>query len=72
LVIGSYPFKESFDFIFCRNVLIYFDRDTQKIVIEKLGKHLDRDGYLFIGHSESLVGMDTPLVYQKPTIYMKK
>ena len=64
--------NEMFDVIFCRNVLIYFDRPTQESVINKLSMHLKTGGYFFIGHSESLTGMDVPLEHIKPTIFRKK
>jgi chemotaxis protein methyltransferase CheR len=60
-----------FDSIFCRNVLIYFDRKTQLEVINKLAKKLRPGGYLFIGHSESLHNFDLPVKQVKPTIYVK-
>jgi chemotaxis protein methyltransferase CheR len=59
------------DIIFCRNVLIYFDRKTQEEVIKKLLLKLRTGGYLFIGHSESLHGMTLPLQLIKPTVYKK-
>ncbi len=49
-----FPFKGKFDFIFCRNVMIYFDRPTQEMLIKKMASYLEDDGYLFIGHSEAL------------------
>jgi chemotaxis protein methyltransferase CheR len=61
-----------FDSIFCRNVLIYFDRKTQQEVINKLAKKLKPGGHLFIGHSESLHNFDLPVTQVKPTIYVKK
>jgi len=64
--------NDKFDAIFCRNVLIYFDRTTQESVINKLSSHLKTGGYFFIGHSESLTGMDVPLEHIKPTIFRKK
>lgn len=60
-----------FDFVFCRNVLIYFDRETQEKVINKLCGHLKRGGYFFLGHSESISAMDVPLRQIKPTIFQK-
>ena len=66
-----YDIKDMFDLIFCRNVLIYFDRETQEKVISKLIKQLKPGGYFFIGHSESLSGMDLPLEHIKPTIFKK-
>ena len=67
----SYPIQEKFDVIFCRNVLIYFDRETQQNVINRLCTHLKTGGYFFLGHSESITGMNVPLVQLKPTVFMK-
>ncbi len=64
--------NEMFDVVFCRNVLIYFDRATQESVIKKLSAQLKPGGIFFIGHSESLTGMDVPLEHVKPTIFRKK
>ena len=66
-----YDIKEEFDIIFCRNVLIYFDRETQEKVVQKLCDRLRTGGYLFIGHSESLSNMDVPLTNIKPTIFKR-
>ena len=55
----------NFDIIFCRNVLIYFDEAAQKATIDKFYNSLNKDGYLFIGHSESLFGMDTKFKFLK-------
>jgi chemotaxis protein methyltransferase CheR len=66
-----YPVNETFDVIFCRNVLIYFDRPTQQSVINKLCSKLRSGGYFFLGHSESITGMQVPLVQLKPTVFMK-
>lgn len=71
LMDNQYSVKESFDIIFCRNVMIYFDRLTQEKVINKLCLQLKPGGYFFIGHSESLSGMDVPLQHIKPTIFRK-
>jgi chemotaxis protein methyltransferase CheR len=57
----EYPVDHDFDVIFCRNVLIYFDKPTQRAVLLRLCQHLRPGGYLFLGHSESLAGMDLPL-----------
>jgi chemotaxis protein methyltransferase CheR len=65
------PIHGMFDVIFCRNVLIYFDRKTQLEVIRKLMDNLSVGGYLFIGHSESLHQADLPLIQERPTIYKK-
>lgn len=66
-----YNLPEMFDVIFCRNVLIYFNRETQEHVINKLCTKLKSGGYLFIGHSESIIGMDVPLNQIKPTIFKR-
>lgn len=66
-----YTVSDSFNAIFCRNALIYFDRDDQEKIIHRLCKHLVINGYFIIGHSESLVRMDIPLKQIKPTIFQK-
>ncbi len=68
----SYLVPEKFDAIFCRNVLIYFDRNTQERVVQKLCNYLKPGGYFFHGHSESLIGMDLPLSNLKPTVFWKE
>lgn len=67
----TFPFKGQFDFIFCRNVMIYFNKQTQTELVSKFYKHLAPDGYLFIGHSESLAGTETRFRYVRPSIYQK-
>lgn len=61
--------KQDYDIIFCRNVLIYFDKATQEKVIRKFISHLRPGGLLFLGHSESIMGMDVPLKQVRPTVY---
>jgi len=61
--------KADFDVIFCRNVLIYFDKPTQERVIHKFCSHLKPGGLLFLGHSESIIGMNVPLKQIRPTVY---
>lgn len=60
-----------FEVIFLRNVMIYFDPETKRKVIGHLLPHLVRGGHLIIGHSETLNGLDTGLVAERPTIYRK-
>lgn len=67
----SYPISVPKNIIFCRNALIYFDKPTQEAVIRKLIKHLLPGGYLFLGHSETIFGMDLPLKTVGPTIFRK-
>jgi chemotaxis protein methyltransferase CheR len=61
--------KSDHDLIFCRNVLIYFDKSTQELVINKFCHHLKPGGLLFLGHSESIIGLNVPLKQLRPTIY---
>jgi len=68
---NTYSINENFDIIFCRNVLIYFDRETQEKVITRLSRHLKTGGHFFLGHSESITGLDVPLKQIKPTIFRK-
>lgn len=67
----TFPFKGKFDFIFCRNVIIYFDKETQKSIVDKFYKYLATDGFLFMGHSEGLAGIETNFKYVQPTVYQK-
>ncbi|SHK50402.1 chemotaxis protein methyltransferase CheR [Reichenbachiella agariperforans] len=67
----EYKLEDTYDIIFCRNVLIYFDRENQDKVISRLVKKLKPGGYLFVGHSESLFRTATNLKLVKPTIYQK-
>ncbi|TWI63928.1 chemotaxis protein methyltransferase CheR [Desulfobotulus alkaliphilus] len=60
-----------FDVIFCRNVMIYFDKPTQEVLVGKFHQSLRQGGYLFIGHSESLMGIEHRFRYVQPTIYLK-
>jgi len=69
---NEYPSVRKFDIIFCRNVLIYFDRPTQRAIISKLNERLNPNGYLFLGHSESMLGMDLPFVQLAHTTYQKE
>ena len=67
----TFPIRSALDVIFCRNVMIYFDRPTQTKLMEKFHRYLRPGGYLFIGHSESLQWIEHPFTYLKPTIYQK-
>ena len=67
----EWPFDGRFDLIFCRNVMIYFDKPTQNRLINKFYDHLASGGILCIGHSESLTGIMHKLRYVQPAIYMK-
>lgn len=68
---SSYSVRNENHIIFCRNVLIYFEKQTQEAVIKKLIRHLVPGGYLFLGHSETIFGMDLPLKTVGPTTFQK-
>ncbi len=70
-LMNNWPIKGPLDFIFCRNVMIYFDKTTQQRLIGRYWDLLDSGGILFTGHSESLTGIDHKFKYVQPTIYMK-
>lgn len=67
----DFPFKGSFQVIFCRNVMIYFDRPTRDALIEKFHAYMDRDATLFIGHSETLGRTNAMFKYVKPAVYRR-
>lgn len=67
-----YPFKGPFEVIFCRNVMIYFDKPTQQEILARMVSYLAEGGYFFVGHSESLAGLKHDLKYVKPAVYQKK
>lgn len=71
LIDNYYNIPGMFDIIFCRNVLIYFDREIQEYILNKIILKLKRGGYLFLGHSESIFGIDLPLRQIVPTIFIK-
>jgi chemotaxis protein methyltransferase CheR len=66
-----WPISGPLDFIFCRNVMIYFDKPTQAALVRRFFELLDSGGVLFTGHSESLTGIEHDFKYVQPTIYMK-
>lgn len=72
LIADNYPFKNKFQIIFCRNVMIYFDKPTREALLARYSRYLDDGGYLFIGHSESLGRISHDFVYVKPAIYRKR
>lgn len=71
LMDAEYPFKRNFHVIFCRNVMIYFDQATKQALADKFYERLERGGYLFIGHSESLQRETTKFTYVMPAVYRK-
>ncbi|MDY7001639.1 MAG: CheR family methyltransferase, partial [Thermodesulfobacteriota bacterium] len=67
-----FPFKKPFDVIFCRNVMIYFDRPTRDALVRRFHHFTEPGGYLFIGHSESLQRDTCPYDYVMPAVYRKE
>lgn len=72
LMDDTWDVPSQFEIIFCRNVLIYFDKPTQERIIRHLLKHLIPGGYLFLGHSETVFSMNLPLKTVGPTAYRKE
>lgn len=72
LVDTVFPFKKKFHVIFCRNVMIYFDKETKKKLVKKFYDLTEPGGYLFIGHSESLDRNETEYKYILPAVYRKE
>ena len=70
-LLGDWPMKGKFDVIFCRNVVIYFSKDTQRKLFDRYADILEPDGYLFIGHSETLHGVTKRFSSIGKTIYRK-
>jgi chemotaxis protein methyltransferase CheR len=67
-----WPFDGPFDFVFCRNVMIYFDKPTQERLVNRIHDVLAPGGVFFTGHSESLTGVNHKFEYVLPTIYRKR
>jgi len=67
----AFPFKKGFHIIFCRNVMIYFDADTRRELINRFYDRTEPGGYLFIGHSESLTRGESGYTQVAPAIYRK-
>jgi chemotaxis protein methyltransferase CheR len=71
LLEGEPPFRDPFQVIFCRNVMIYFDRPTQEELVARLTRRLVPGGYLFVGHAESLTAIRHALKSIRPAIYQR-
>jgi chemotaxis protein methyltransferase CheR len=67
----EWPMRGPFDVIFCRNVMIYFDKATQEQLVNRFWNLLKPGGHLFVGHSESLAGLPHKFCYAQPAIYVK-
>lgn len=70
-LIDAWPFEKRFHVIFCRNVMIYFQKAMQERLVQNYFLALKQGGYLFIGHSETLMGKEHPFSYIMPTVYQK-
>jgi chemotaxis protein methyltransferase CheR len=70
-LVQPYSWPRAFPVIFCRNVMIYFDRQTQEKVVRQISEYLEPGGYLFVGHAESLTRVEHSLTYVKPAVYRK-
>ena len=70
-LMGDWPMRGPFDVIFCRNVMIYFDKPTQQNLVRRFGQLLGPGGCLFVGHSESLTASSHDFRYVQPAVYMK-
>lgn len=70
-LMDPFPAHATYTVIFCRNVMIYFNKATQTKLVNRLAERLEPGGYLFVGHAESLTGIDHPLKYVRPAIYRK-
>jgi chemotaxis protein methyltransferase CheR len=71
-LIEEYSHARPFAAVFCRNVMIYFNRETRQQVLRRLLDWLEPEGCLFVGHSETLAGHDLPLDYVQPALYRKR
>jgi chemotaxis protein methyltransferase CheR len=69
LMDDSYPIRKKYQIVFCRNVFIYFDRATQKKVLERIYSHMAPGGYLFMGHSENIGNAQLPLRNVASAVY---
>lgn len=69
---NDFGFREPIDIIFCRNVIIYFDKDTQERLFNRFYRYLIPNGYIFTGHSETLNNINVPLVKAAPSVYRKE
>jgi len=70
-LMGNWPMRGPFNIIFCRNVMIYFDKPTREKLVRRFFDLLAAGGTLLIGHSESLTGIQHKFRYVRPTIYRK-
>jgi chemotaxis protein methyltransferase CheR len=70
LIDPDYRLRQPMDIVFCRNLLIYFDKQTQRTVLKRLCRNLKVGGCLILGHSESVTGLDLPLRSVATTVFI--
>ncbi len=70
-LLDTWPMRGPFDLIFCRNVMIYFEKKLREQLVQRYWELLAPNGILFIGHSESLAGIEHKFQYVAPTVYRK-
>ena len=70
-LVEGFSWPRLFPLVFCRNVMIYFDRQTQERVVRRLADSIEPGGYLFVGHAESLTRFSHSLEYVRPAVYRK-
>jgi len=70
-LMDAWPMKGPFNVLFCRNVMIYFDKSTQQKLINRFWEYLEPGGYLFVGHSEGLSAISHKFHYVRPAVYRK-
>jgi chemotaxis protein methyltransferase CheR len=72
LIRDDWPFRETFDLVFCRNVMIYFDAPTQRSVLERIHRNMKPGGLLFVGHSENFNDSRDLFVLRGKTVYERR
>jgi chemotaxis protein methyltransferase CheR len=70
-LMAAWPMRRRFQVILCRNVMIYFDRETQERLVQRFWDSLVPGGHLFVGHSEVLAPLDHRFRYVRPAVYVK-
>ena len=71
LIEDGWPMRDRFDAVFCRNVMIYFDKPTQRAVLERLHRVIEPQGLLFVGHSENFTGNRDLFLLRGKTVYAR-
>ncbi|HYU15252.1 MAG TPA: CheR family methyltransferase [Candidatus Acidoferrum sp.] len=71
LMDAEFAVERPVDVLFCRNVFIYFDRETQHRILLQFFRHMNPGGYLFLGHTDTIYGLDIPLVRVAPSVYRR-